>query len=65
MQMQGHTISGNEITIIAYQDCDVTPMGWRKWYWGEVYIVMGGDIINIDDMTDRNKTHIMDQLPYL
>ena len=62
--MQGHTISGNEIEISASKDYD--DCGTRKrWYWSEVYITMNGHEMNIEDLSERNKECILDQLPYL
>jgi putative IMPACT (imprinted ancient) family translation regulator len=62
--MKGHTISGNEIEINAskdYDDCGTC----KRWYWSEVYITMNGHEMDIDDLSDRNKEYIIDQLPTL
>ena len=62
--MQGHTISGNTIEIEASKD--YYDGGTRKrWYWSKVYITMNGHKMDIDDLSDRNQEHIIEQLPYL
>ena len=61
--MQGHTINGNEIEINANKGYDCGTK--KRWYWSEIYITMNGHEMNIDDLSERNKEHIIDQLPYL
>ena len=62
--MKGHTISGNEIELRGARDYE--QIGYRKmWYWSEVYITMNGHEMNIEDLSERNKELIMDQMPPL
>ena len=62
MQLEGHTEAGNDITIRANRDYD--DMGYRKrYYWAEIEIVMNGHVMDIDDLNDKNKKQVLDQLP--
>ncbi len=63
-ELTGHTISGNKFTINAnkdYDDCGT----FKRWYWSEVYVTMNGHEMDIEDLSDRNKELIYDELPYL
>ena len=66
-EIKGETVSGNEITIMAEKDYD--DCGTRKrWYWSQINVkfeAFNNYIVDLDDLSESNKTHIMDQLPYL
>ena len=60
----GHTISGNEIRINATKEKE-TFLNMARMYWSKIEIVMNGHEMNIDDLSERNIEHIMEQLPCL
>lgn len=62
--MQGYTISGNDIEIDARRDYEQGTFG-KCWYWSEITITMNSHEMDFDDLTERNKELILDQLPPL
>jgi len=63
-ELEGHTISGNDITIKAEADCEQHGT-FKQKYWSQVNVIMNGNTFNIDDLSDSNKELVIDQLPYL
>ena len=62
--MLGHTILGNDIKIEAQKDYETGSFG-KYWHYTEITIEMNGNEMNIDDLSDRNKEWIINQLPPL
>lgn len=63
--MIGHTISGNEIEINQRRECmyENEFTGYKKYRWASIKIEMNGHTMDIDDLSERNKEWIIDQLP--
>jgi len=62
--IKGHTISGNTISIEASKD-DERFGSFSQMYWSEIHVTIKGMTFDIDDLSDRNKEFIIDQLPSL
>jgi len=62
--MQGETVSGNKFEIEATKDYETGSFG-RYYYWSTIYVIMNGHRMDIDDLSERNKELVIEQLPYL
>ncbi len=60
-EVLGHTVNGNEIRINAVKE----KRKFNITFWAEIKITMNGHEMDIDDLSERNIEHIMEQLPTL